>query len=68
MSRGDAYIHVMCDKCEYMEEMELTAIACNGWDERDVTKRLEKRGWFCAEGQDICEECHDAEQVHLKNG
>lgn len=63
MARSDAYINVTCDKCEYLEEVELTAIACKGWDERNVKGVLKSRGWLCEGDQEICESCRDeAEQ------
>ena len=61
MARSDAYIRVMCDKCEYVEEVELTAIACKGWDERNVKTVLTNHGWLCDDGQEICESCRDNE-------
>ena len=59
MARSYAYINVMCDKCQYLEEVELTAIACNGWDERNVKAVLRNRGWLVEDDQEICESCRD---------
>lgn len=61
MARSDAYIRVMCDKCEYVEEVELTALARKGWDERNVKTALENHGWLCDDGQEICESCRENE-------
>mgnify|MGYP003443977223 FL=1 len=59
MARSDAYINVTCDKCEYLEEVELTAIACKGWDERNVKAVLKNHGWLCDDDQEICESCRE---------
>jgi len=57
--RSDAYIRVECsgDGCDLVEEIELTALARSSWDERNVTKALERQGWTAKEDEDYCEEC-----------
>jgi hypothetical protein len=62
MARSDAYINVTCDKCGYLEEVELTAIARKGWDERNVKSSLKNHGWFCGDDQEVCESCHDNDE------
>ena len=59
MARSDAYIKVACDKCKHEEEVELTAIACKGWDERNVKTVLKTYGWLCDDNQEICESCRE---------
>jgi len=57
MSRSDACIHVSCDECGVDEEMSLCALAGGGWDERYIDDELERNGWTCADGRDLCESC-----------
>lgn len=58
--RSDAYIRVSCDKCEdpdMDEEVELTALACGGYDERNVDASLKRNGWKKDGERDICPNC-----------
>jgi hypothetical protein len=58
MSRSDAFIRVMCDKCQIEEEIELCALSGKGsWDERYIDKHLKRDGWVTIDGQDLCDEC-----------
>lgn len=63
MSLSDAYIRVMCDKCKYEEEMELTAIACNGWDARNLDGELMSWGWKTRGDEHICDSCLEDEDT-----
>jgi hypothetical protein len=45
MSKSDAYVLVRCDTCGEFEEIELTAIAGGGWDERNVAAGVARLGW-----------------------
>lgn len=57
--KSDAYIIVTCDSCRTSLEIELTALASRGWDDRNVNTELAREGWECAEGRDICPECRE---------
>ena len=52
--RSDAYIRVTCDKCGNEEEVELTALARNSYDERDVDAKLKRLGWCVTDAGDYC--------------
>jgi hypothetical protein len=53
----DAYVRVECDGCHDSVEVCLTAIACRGWDERNVKGHLESIGWLVDGDDTYCEEC-----------
>ncbi len=56
---SDAYVHVSCDRegCGYTDEYQLCAIACNGYDLRNLDGELEQDGWV-VDGEDhTCPEC-----------
>lgn len=56
--RSDAYIRVGCDRCPDAEiEINLTALAGGGYDERNVAQRLEMEEWVVRDGVDICYTC-----------
>ena len=55
--RSDAYILVTCDICKCSEEIQLTATARGGYDERDVDAQLQNMGWDISDGMDVCAEC-----------
>lgn len=60
MSISDAYIIITCDKCGQEEPYELTALARNGWDARNITDEfLSRRGWVVRDDQHFCEGCVD---------
>ena len=59
--RSDAFIFVTCDKCGAEEEIQLTATARGGYDERNVDARLESLGWTKDGDKDLCEDCSEAE-------
>jgi len=54
---SDAYVEVTCDKCHVIEVVQLTAIACQGWDERDVVGHLRRLGWTVNGNSHYCSEC-----------
>lgn len=58
MSRTDAYILVQCDHagCKESVEIQLTALAGGGWDERYVDAELRSRDWTKRDDDDFCEE------------
>lgn len=56
--RSDATVMVICDECEtYDEQVELTALAGGGWDERNVDGQLKRHGWRKDGDRDICPAC-----------
>ena len=56
--RNDPTIMVTCDKCQkYEDEIGLTALARDTYDERHVNACLEKLGWHLDNGQDLCPDC-----------
>ena len=55
--RSDAYITVTCDKCGCEEQIQLTALARNAYDERNVDGELRRMGWTIDDGIDLCEDC-----------
>ena len=57
--RSDAYIRVSCDvkNCDESEEIQLTATAGGGYDERDVDDRLRRAEWKKDGERDICPGC-----------
>jgi len=57
MSLSDAYIEVTCDGCHAIEVIQLTAIACHGWDERNVPNYMKRRDWTVNGDEHFCEEC-----------
>lgn len=59
MSRSDAFITVYCDGkgCDREEEVQLTAIAGNAWDERYVAAELRRAGWVVSDGNEYCDGC-----------
>jgi hypothetical protein len=59
MSRTDAFIYVNCDGtgCDMCEEVQLTALAGGAWDERDVSRELERMGWVVAGSKEYCDGC-----------
>ncbi len=54
---SDAYIDVTCDGCHHVEQVQLTSIARNGWDERNVPAYLKNIGWSVLDDKHYCEEC-----------
>ena len=65
MSRSDAFIRVMCDKCEVEMEVDLTALAGHGcWDERGVKGQLRRDGWTKDGELDLCDVC--SPQAHTE--
>lgn len=60
MRSSTAYITVTCDCCGYDEEVELTATARGGYDERHVDGRLRSYGWSTVD-RDICPDCRAEE-------
>jgi len=55
---SDAYVEVSCDGCHAVEVVvTLTAIACNGWDERNVASYLKSIGWSVDGDEHYCDEC-----------
>jgi hypothetical protein len=54
--RSDAYIRVTCDCCGDEVEVGLTAIACRGWDARNVGAHMKRLGWTTGD-EDYCDEC-----------
>ena len=55
---SDAFVNVACDKCGHEEPYELTAIARNGWDARNITGNfLARHGWVVNGDQHFCEDC-----------
>jgi hypothetical protein len=62
MSISDAFVNVACDKCGHEEPYELTAIACKGWDARNITETfLARRGWVVKGAQHFCDGCVEDE-------
>jgi hypothetical protein len=57
MSLSDAYIDVTCDGCHSIEQIQLTAMARGGWDERDLKYKLEDISWIIVGDLHYCEEC-----------
>jgi len=59
MSRSDAFVWVECDKegCNEQIEVQLTALAGRGWDDRNVDGSLRHWGWEKWDGKDICDSC-----------
>jgi len=57
MSVSDAYVEVTCDGCHAIEVVQLTAIACRGWDERNVAAHLKSIGWTVEGDLHYCDEC-----------
>lgn len=70
MSFGNAYINVFCDKCRTSHELELTPIACDGWDLRNLEDDLERIGWKFEDDTVTCVDClEEAEdEEHEKKG
>ena len=61
--KGHPIILVTCDECGEEIEIELTAIARKGYDERYVDHDLEHQGWICDGFHDFCStECEKAYQ------
>lgn len=55
---SDAYIDVTCDRCHHVAQVPLTAIACDGWDERYVDDCLRAWGWTIVDDDTHwCDEC-----------
>ena len=54
---SDAYVEVTCDGCNTVEIVQLTAIACRGWDERNVPDYLRRIGWTVNGDEHLCDEC-----------
>jgi len=65
MSVDDPKVIVHCDKegCFYSEFYELTAIAYNSFDLRDLEAELESTGWELKDDRHICETCIEAEAL-----
>lgn len=60
---NDAYVRVTCDKCQEIEdEIQLEAIACHGWDERNVDAALKRLGWKKEDGQWLCPNCVEEQE------
>ncbi len=55
--RCDPTLDIVCDKCGTVETVGLTALAGGGYDERNVTKDLERLGWVYKDVQDFCDMC-----------
>jgi hypothetical protein len=70
MSRSDAEITVLCDRCEdYSTDITITALAGRRqWDERNVNRQLEREGWQISDGEDICPECVETLREEQGNG
>jgi hypothetical protein len=63
--RSDAFITVDCDVCQdpgMAEQVQLTALARAGWDERNVSGELHSRGWRVEGEKDICPNCVEDEE------
>lgn len=58
--RSDAFITVTCDRCGDEEDVQLTAIARGGYDERYVDSQLRQLGWRI-DSEDICPDCLEEE-------
>ena len=54
---SDAMVHVTCDTCKYDQEYTLTALARNGWDERDLERELIRDGWKIDGDSHYCADC-----------
>ena len=54
---NDPTITASCDGCGDEEEMELTPLAGGSWDDRNVKRTLEKRGWVFDGDKCYCEDC-----------
>lgn len=65
MTRSDAYITVSCDRdgCRESVEVQLTATAGRGYDERDVDAALRHEGWTQRDGDDLCAACSEEEEA-----
>jgi hypothetical protein len=63
---SDAYVEVTCDGCNTVEIVQLTAIACRGWDERNVPAHLENIGWSIEGDKTYCDECTNARSQPVK--
>ena len=62
MSISDAYVMITCDRCGQEEPYELTALACKGWDARNLTDAfLSRRGWVVKGDQHFCDTCVEDE-------
>jgi hypothetical protein len=60
MSVSDAYARAYCDKCDYSEEVDLTALARrNEYDMRNVAGDLRQNGWTVSDDftVTICDSC-----------
>lgn len=68
MSRTDAFIRVVCDQCEVEMEVELTALAGGGWDERNVKGQLRRDGWTTDGDTELCDECSPPAHKGDSNG
>jgi hypothetical protein len=66
--RSDAYIRVTCDCCGDEVEVGLEAIACNGWDERNVNAHLRRLEWTTGgDDKDYCDECSRLRAEEMEN-
>ncbi len=59
MARTEPMIFVECDKCGDSWEFGLTPLAGGGWDDRNMSRALEKEGWLVSEENEFCEECRN---------
>ena len=58
----DPTIRAMCDRCKVdSDEMEMTALAGGGYDERNVAGTLKRWGWRVEGDRTVCPECVEAE-------
>lgn len=60
--RSEAFIIVTCDRCGAEEQVHLTSLARDGWDERYVDAYLDGLGWVQVNDEDVCDTCLEEEE------
>ena len=58
---SDAYVDVECNRCEYHEQVQLTATEHGGYDCRNIPGWLKRNGWTGdADGNEhLCPDCQE---------
>lgn len=59
-------IEVICDGCNEAQDFELTKLAGDGWDARNLQRKLARYGWRVNGDITICPECDRDEQENAK--
>lgn len=60
--RSDPLVTVTCDRCQDCEQVGLTALARNSYDERNLEGDLRRMGWTTNGDRDLCEECSEHQE------